>query len=102
MSHISMGHVIHMNESCHTYTAACAHCVTHMKESCHTYEGVVAQPMNEFDNESCCTDGSMCTLCHTYEGVMAHISMSHSTHVNESCHTYGGTFAGTLGFFAGM
>ena len=41
MSHISMSHVTHINESCHTYQWVMSHVwmspVTHINESCHTY-----------------------------------------------------------------
>jgi len=85
VSHISMCHVTHINESCQTYEWVMSHIwmshVTHMNESCHTYQWVMSHiSMSHVThlNES----------CHTYEWVMLHISMSHVTHINESCHTY--------------
>jgi len=59
-SHVSMSHVIRINESSHIYQWVKSHVsmsqVTRMHES-----------------------------CHTYQRVMSHVSMSHVTRINESC-----------------
>jgi len=86
MSHLSMNHVTHMNESCNTYEWVMLHVwmshVICMNESCHTYERVMSQIWMSYVthiNES----------CHAYEWVMSYIWTSHVTHKNESFHTYG-------------
>jgi len=80
MSHIWMGHVAHMNESCCMSQIWMCH-VAHVNESRHTREWVMSHlwmshvtPMNE--------------SYHTYEWVMSHLWMSHVTPMNESCHTW--------------
>jgi len=85
MSHISMSHVTHMNESCHTYEWVMSHIwmshVTHINEPCHTYQWVMSHIwMSHVTHKN--------EPCHTYEWVMSHISMSHATHMNEPFHTY--------------
>jgi len=97
--HISMSHVTHMNESCHTYEWVTTHIwmshVAHMNESCRTYERVTSP-----------IDAS----CHTYEWVISpvnesyHIWQRHVTrervtsHINESCHVW----KGHVTYFAGI
>jgi len=84
-SHIWMGHVSHMNESCCTYEWVMSHIwmshVTHMNASCHTHGWHMSHIwMHHIThmNES----------YHTYEWVMSHIWMRHVAHMNESCRTY--------------
>jgi len=104
MSHISMSHVTHINESCHTYQWVMSHIsmshVTHINESCHTYEWVMNMPLfnlliprrvkthsNHFTlywyTRVSCMNVHRCvmsesTLGHTYEWVM---SMKESSHI---------------------
>jgi len=93
-----------IHEACHTYGWVIAHIwinhVTHANESCHTYKRVMSYPhickescdisisgsMREFrESHVICIDESR----HARECVMAHIWMSHVTHRNASCYTYG-------------
>jgi len=60
MSHISMSHMAHMEESCRVYECMISHiCKSHAAHM----------------------DG----ICRTYARVMSHIRMSHVVHMNESC-----------------
>ena len=67
-THVWIGHVTRMNESC-------------MNESCHTYEWVVSHKWMSHVTH-------MNELCYTCERVMSHIWIGHVTHAHESCHTY--------------
>ena len=64
---VQMGHVTHMNGSCHAYACVMLHIwmshITHMNAACVTYVNA---------------------WYHAYEWVMSHIWMSHVTHINET------------------
>jgi len=85
LHHISMCHITHVNESCHTCQCAMSHIsmchVTHVNVSCHTCQCVMS-------HISMCHVTHINVSCHTYQRVMSHISMCHVTHVNVSCHSY--------------
>jgi len=86
MSHISMSHVTHTNESCHTYEWVMSYIwmshVTHMSESCHAHEWVMSHIRMGHGTD-------MNESCHTYEWGMSQIQISQATHLNTSRHTYG-------------
>jgi len=110
MSHIWMGRVTHMNESCHAYEWVVSHVwmshVTNMNYSCHTYEWVVShiwmshvlparrsESATAFTTRTCSHSYVKQTwICkthtnktrHIYEWNMSHIWMSHVTHMDES------------------
>jgi len=102
MSHIWMSHVTQVNESCHTCEWVMSHIwmshVTHMNESCHIWkEGTSPLNVREWGmshmHESCyvAVRANVCLEIHEMyhvKWVMSHISMSHATHTNGSCHTY--------------
>ena len=82
MSYIHMGHVTHMNESCHTYEWVMSHIwmshvtiwmrhVTQISEPRHTYEWIMSHNR----------------VISITECVMSYIHMGHVTRKNESCHT---------------
>jgi len=114
MTHITMSHITHVNESCHTCSWVMSHksrhsalcCeedannhqklshVAHSNESCRTCEWAmshVATSHTAHVNESYHT--RQWAMSHTWmhSWVMSHMLMSHVTHVNESCHTGYGT-----------
>ena len=96
MSRIRMSHVMHVNESFHTYEWVMSHIwmsrAAHMHGSCHAYEWVMSRIWMSHVTH-------MNESCHAYEWVMSHIwthlSMScvqntndYVKHINESCHIY--------------
>jgi len=95
--HISSSHVTHINESCHIYEWVMWHiCMCDMWHTWHT-DHVTSQqrPLRgstRFMNDSYHISSSHVThmneSCHTYEWVMSHIWMIHVTNMNESCHKY--------------
>ena len=95
-----MRHIIHINESCHTYTdsrlSARRHDAAPIWVSNHTCKRVMSHISTSHathTNESCHTYPSV--LSHISTSQASHISTSHShirkshfAHINESCHTY--------------
>ena len=88
MSHISMSHVTHINQSCHTYEWVMSHIsishVTCINGSCHT--GVYVA--HTYTYICTCKALLVCAfddMSHLW--VMSHTSIGHVTHINRSCHT---------------
>ena len=97
-----MGHVTHMNESCHTYEWVSRIEMSHVDvrfefevygfvclgHNQYRFLGFsqTAVKMAQLYCEMCHVT-RMNQSCHTYEWV-SRIYMSHVTHINESCHTY--------------
>jgi len=92
-----MGHVSHMNESCHaceSYECVMSHIwmshATHMDESCHTYEWDMSNSRANACRRYCSTRAHthIKEWCHTYKNFTSHLNISHATCMNGSCHAY--------------
>jgi len=92
VSHIWINRVTHMNDSCHTYELVMSHIwmslVTHMNESCHTYESVMSHIWMIHGTPRMSYVTHKNESCYTCERAMSHIWMSHMAHMKESCHKY--------------
>jgi len=64
--------------------------ITHVNEQCHTYACAVLQVWIHQDTCAIYQDTCAITSTSCLRGllVMSHISMTHVTHIHDSCHTY--------------
>jgi len=96
MSNISMSHVTHINESCHTYQWVVSHIwtshITHSHGSCHTKSRLMSHMKSRDSRDRSCgpqkREISNVARNEPSEWVVSHICMSHVPHMNESCHLY--------------
>jgi len=82
---ISMRHVTHINESCHTDLQLTSYIsmnhVRRINKLCHTYQWVMSHiSMSDARRINASN--------HTYQWDMSYVSMSHVTSINQSCHKY--------------
>jgi len=71
----------------HTHKAVMSH--IYVSYICETYYFIFLKKKFTCDKERASSFSHMNEWCPTIEGIRSHIGLSHITHMNESCHTYG-------------
>jgi len=90
-SHVWKSHVMHMNESCHTYVWVMSRCARRWCSfllrpgtgSLRVWHICMSHVTPVIESFHTCKES-----CHAYRWVVSRTWMSHVTHMTESCHAY--------------